>query len=120
MSFQQKLDQVLSRYKDVQDILSQSAQLEPEKLKELSKEFSDLSKVATMIQQLRTKEQSLEDTVELLEQGADPELKDLAQEEKELLKGEIEQLNHQIRVLLLPKDKNDERNVIIEIRAGTG
>lgn len=120
MSFQQRLDQVLSRYQEIQETLSQSASLSPNELKTLSKEFSNLSDVAGLIKDLRFKEKELTELLEMVTQETDIEVKELACEEAETLKADIESLNHRIRVLLLPKDKNDERNVIIEIRAGTG
>ncbi|MDR3285794.1 MAG: peptide chain release factor 1 [Holosporales bacterium] len=116
---QKKLDQVLKRYEEINEQLSRSAKMDPGELKVLSKEFSDLSKVADLIKILRKTENELKE-VELLALENDSEIKELANNEIYLLKEKIEALNHEIRVMLLPKDSNDERNAIVEIRAGTG
>lgn len=114
---QKKLDQVLERYEEVKNLLSMSSELKQDDLKKLSKEFSSLSKIAEVIKELRKQENNLKEAEVLLK---DPELKDLANEEYFSAKDKIEDLNHQIRLLLIPKDENDERDAIIEVRAGTG
>jgi peptide chain release factor 1 len=87
----------------------------------LSKELSQISKIADEIHALRKAEAELKASEELShDQDLDPDLKELINDDIERLKKQIEEQNHNIRVMLLPKDNNDERNVIIEIRAGTG
>jgi peptide chain release factor 1 len=119
MSLQEKLDQVLKRYEDVSAALAMSAQMNQDELKQLSKEFSELSKIADLIKSLRAAETEISEA-EVLSEDDDPAIKDLASNEIFILKDRIESLQKQINVLLLPKDSNDERNVVLEIRAGTG
>jgi peptide chain release factor 1 len=121
MSVQQKLDHILQRYEEVAEALSHSAEKGQDELKSLMKEFSELSKIATAVKEIHAKEAERE-YAELLMNDSDspPEMRALANSEAYALKERIEQLNNELRVLLIPKDSNDERNAIIEIRAGTG
>lgn len=121
MSFQERLDQVLSRCETIRTSLENVAALSQEEMARLSKEFAELSKVAEVIRDLRKAEKELEDSHTLLaDPDLDPELKDMAQTDIERLKKEIADKNHVIRLMLLPKDHDDSRNVILEVRAGTG
>lgn len=121
MSFQERLDQVLSRCETIRTSLENVTALSQEEMARLSKEFSELSKVAEVIRDLRKAEKELEDSHTLLaDPDLDPELKDMAQTDIERLKKEIADKNHTIRLMLLPKDHDDSRNVILEVRAGTG
>lgn len=121
MSFQERLDQVCVRFDEVKAALENVAELNAEDRTRLSKEFAELSKVADSIHALRKSEQELADVQTLLtEPELDAELKAMALEDAEHLKKTIEEQNHAIRLLLLPKDHDDSRNVILEVRAGTG
>ncbi|MDR0632630.1 MAG: peptide chain release factor 1 [Holosporales bacterium] len=121
MSIKTKLDQILLRYENVGAQLSKSFELSQDDLRKLSKEFSDLSKIAGLVKELRCTEATLAETKALFRDTVDdPELRELANNEVIALKERIDSLNHQILIMLLPKDTNDERNAIIEIRAGTG
>jgi peptide chain release factor 1 len=95
--------------------------MEQQEMTRLSKEYSGLSKIADAIRKLRGAEADLSSSIDMLgESEVDQELKELINSDIERLKKDVEAINHEIRVMLLPKDMNDERNVIIEIRAGTG
>lgn len=121
MSIQGRLDQVLKRYDEIRLALENVTEFSQAEMTQLSKEFSHLSKVSEAIRALRKAEEDLMNSKKLLnEPNTDSELKDLIYEDIERLKDTIEARNHEIRVMLLPKDSNDERNAIIEIRAGTG
>jgi len=83
------------------------------------REHADLNKIVTAYRQYRQTLQNLEESLELLK-DTDPEIKDLARDEVATLTREKENLEAELKTLLLPKDPNDAKNVIVEIRAGTG
>jgi len=83
------------------------------------REHAELNKIVTAYRQYKQTLQGLDESQDLLK-DADPEIKDLAREEVATLNRQKEDLESELKKLLLPKDPNDEKNVIIEIRAGTG
>jgi peptide chain release factor 1 len=85
-----------------------------------AKARSELEPLVDKYRQLKSVLNELSDAREMVSQGEDQELRALAQEELERLEGEKARLTQELKLLLLPKDPNDERNVIVEIRAGTG
>ena len=90
---------------------------DPEKLKKLNREQKELAPVVEAFRAYRRAESDLRDAQELL---SDPEMKELAQEELESAKETIARLEEELKVLLLPRDPNDSRNVVMEIRGGVG
>jgi peptide chain release factor 1 len=121
MSLELKLDKVLQRFAMIRDQLSTGTVADPQEFAKLSKEFSDLTPLAEQIMVWQKKRQELEETRLLVAaSGEDPVLKNMAQEEIHDLEHTISDLENAIKVLLLPKDEADDRNVIVEIRAGTG
>ena len=87
----------------------------------LMKEYRELEPVAECIERCRAAQSALEQAQELMdESGADPELRELAREEFLAKKEELRALNEELKTLLLPRDENDDRSVIIEIRGGAG
>lgn len=121
MSFDIKLDRLVARHNDLRDILATHTMDNPAEFAKLSKEYSDLTDIAESILALRQKQKNLKEAEELLgESGLDGSMRELAQMEVLALKEEIPTFEHHIRVLLLPKDVDDERNAILEVRAGTG
>ena len=116
MSFKQTLDQLLARHEEVGHKLSQGVDDSKEFVK-LSKEYAELDEVAIAIRSLREAEKELQDTQEMLK---DPEMREMAEQEVATLKKLIPELEQKIQFSLLPKDVDDERNAILEIRAGTG
>lgn len=113
-----KLIGIKERYQAIIDKLG-SPGLDQALMLKLNKERSQLEPIAEAFDQLEKDESELSDNNELLK-DADPDLKALAKEEIDRLKMAIDELNERIKVLLLPKDPLDEKNVILEIRAGTG
>ena len=88
---------------------------------ELMKEYKSITPIVEKYQELKKVEKSVSDSEELLkESGIDKELKELAEEELHTSKADVERLGEELKILLLPHDPNDERNVIVEIRAGAG
>ena len=90
---------------------------DPELVSRLNKEQKELEPTATAYRSLVKAQQMLCDAQELL---SDPELKELAQEEERQARETVERLEQEIKILLLPRDPNDDKNVIVEIRAGVG
>lgn len=115
----EKLDQVLNRFNAVQAELASGPEGDAFVL--LSKEYAELSPVANKVQAMRDAEHERSGLEEILEDpDADKEMMALAHDELGLLGETIEALEDEIQILLLPKDAADERNVILEVRAGTG
>lgn len=120
MNFIQKLDAILIRYNDIHDQLS-SGVLTPPEMAKLSKEYSDMEHIAASIQAFKLtmdEWQSLTDMIK--DEALDLEMKNFALAELEDLKKKMPQLEQEVKVLLLPKDEDDDRNAILEVRAGTG
>jgi len=118
----EKLESVAQRSEELTKLLSDPAVLaEPETLRRYAKEQADLRPVVTAYQEYRKRQQELRENQELLESEApDSEFAALIKEEVTSLTARLETLATEIRTLLLPRDPNDERGVIMEIRAGTG
>ena len=92
-----------------------------EKFKSLMKEHKNLTPIIETYRYYRAAEDNLAGAKELLDEGGlDPDMKELAEEEIKTAKGDMEKLAEELKILLLPRDENDDRNVIVEIRAGTG
>jgi len=116
---EKKLDTIQNRYKELQEIIS-DPQLpqNPTRYKETMREYGHLDETMTVISEFRSKTQELLDAREMAE--ADPELKELAGEEMEALEGTIERIVQKLKVLIVPRDPLDGKDIIVEIRAGTG
>ena len=113
-----KIEELERRFQELEALLSDPAVIanQPE-FRKLSREHSDL---LPLVEAYRRYRKVLEEIAENQELLGDPEMKEMAAEELESLKVEQERLDSEIKLLLLPKDPNDSRNVILEIRAGTG
>ncbi|ARN85286.1 peptide chain release factor 1 [Candidatus Nucleicultrix amoebiphila] len=121
MSFDKKLDQVTARFYELRDLLAQGSFSDNQDYGRLSKEYSDLKDVSDAITELRKTQKEFQDLKSMLDDSqADPELRKIAESEYVSVKDKIPDLEKRIKILLLPKDKDDERNAILEIRAGTG
>ncbi|UYN94133.1 MAG: peptide chain release factor 1 [Enhydrobacter sp.] len=116
MSLLQKLDQVVARHAELQAALSGGA-LDSQKFVSASKEYAELGPLVDAVNAWRKAEQDLKDTEAL---AADPEMKAIAEEEAAELRKRLPELERTVKLMLLPKDAADERNAILEIRAGTG
>ncbi len=116
---QEKIDQILSRHKEIETQMSSNP--DQETFVKLAKEFSDLGPVVEKIRELEMAKQEFSDLEELLaDSDTDAEMKQMAEEEISPLKIVIEKFSDQLQVLLLPKDAADDKNAILEVRAGTG
>ena len=114
-----KLDSVLSRHRMVEAELS--GQPDRDSFVRLSREFAELDPVVALVRTYRAAQSELADIESLLSDPAtDPEMRSLAESERPDLQARVSDLEREIKLALLPKDAMDERNVILEIRAGTG
>lgn len=117
----EKLKDIESRYAEVESALGDAAQVSnQQRLMELSKTHAELSPIVSAYQEYQQLESAIEETHSLIETETDDEMVELVQEELENLTAKKEELTETLKRLLIPKDPNDEKNVIIEIRAGTG
>lgn len=118
MSFAEKLDKVIERRRELGEILG-TGTIDPKSFAKLSKEYSDLEPVVTAIETLRATQSELAD-LETLRNEGDPEMKAMAEAEYFALKGKLPEIEREVQAMLLPKDAADEKNAILEVRAGTG
>ena len=121
MSLKNNIDKIIQRETEIEQLLVNSSNLKPVELVELSKELSDIKPVTELAKKKDIFLQELLDLSEILNDNkADDDIKKIALSEFEFLKEKISILERDIQFALLPKDKDDTRNVIIEVRAGTG
>ena len=121
MSLKKNIEKILHRESVIEKLLVNSSILKSSELAELSKELSDLRSISDLAKNKNLLDRELLDLNEMLnDQGLDDEIKIMASTELNPLKEKIENLEKDIQFALLPKDKDDKRNVILEVRAGTG
>ncbi|MBQ7307044.1 MAG: peptide chain release factor 1 [Clostridia bacterium] len=117
----EKLDKIISRYEEIGNLLMDPDVVSDNKKRiELGKERTDLEELYTEALKLKQLENDYNSIVLMLEIETDEELKLMAQEEELALKNEISKCEENLKFMLLPKDENEKRNVILEIRPGTG
>lgn len=90
------------------------------RFRKLMKEQNDLTPIVETYKEYKANKKAIEDSLAMLEEETDEEMRELAKEELNDAKARVEELEHKLKVLLLPKDPNDEKNVMVEIRAGAG
>ena len=121
MSIDSSMDKVLERRQEVEIQLSRSAELSNKELADFSRELSELRPVCEQIELVRSLESELQDAMTMIAEAAgDQEMQAMAEAEVALLKDRIPGEKDRLQLLLLPKDKDDSRNAILEVRAGTG
>ncbi len=121
MSLKNNIDKIIQREAEIEQLLVNSFNLKPSELVELSKELSDIKPITDLAKKKDVMLQELLDLSDILNDNeADDDIKKVALSEFEFLKEEINILERNIQFALLPKDRDDTRNVIIEVRAGTG
>ncbi|MPX83122.1 peptide chain release factor 1 [Moraxella catarrhalis] len=117
-SLRHRLDQMVDRFEEVTALLSDPDTIsDNKKFRELSMEHSDLSEITTTWQDFVQAEADLQTANEMLD---DPEMKEMALDEIEVARANIETLEERLNVMMLPKDPNDKATAFLEIRAGTG
>ena len=120
MSLEKNISRLLSRKDEIEERLSSSS-LDTADLMHLSKELSDLRPIAEQAAKVQKLKMELSDAENLIkDQDADAEMAALAEDEIQEIRPKITEEEYQLKLLLLPKDKDDSRNAILEIRAGTG
>ena len=114
------IEKFFKRKLEIEETLSTS-NLDPKEYATLSKELSDVTQVTDLSSLINSKKNELEDLYILLkDKESDADLQDMAREESKMLENELNSLNKKLELAILPKDKDDQRNVILEVRAGTG
>lgn len=109
-----RLEEVLNQLSEP-DVASDT-----ERFRRLMKEQSDLTPIVEAYREYKQNQQNIEESLMLLDEESDEEMRELAKEELNASKAKVEGLEETLKILLLPKDPNDEKNVIVEIRAGAG
>ena len=116
-----RLEDLLIRYEELMSELSEpDVANNPERFRKLMKEQSDLTPIVEAYKEYKQCKQNIEDSLAMLDEETDEEMKELAKEELNDSKARVEELEQKLKILLLPKDPNDHKNVIVEIRAGAG
>ncbi|WP_376695337.1 peptide chain release factor 1 [Wenzhouxiangella sp. EGI_FJ10305] len=116
----QRLDEARERFEELEHLLASPDVIgDRHQFEQLSREYAELEPVIQVWQQFRGNERAMEEAKELLE-ASDGEMRQMARDELGSLESNSEALEQQLQKLLLPRDPNDERNIFLEIRAGTG
>ena len=120
MSFEANLGRVESLHRELEGMLSSSEALNAEEITKISKELSELTPIAEKVLELRSMENELNEAKSMLSDNTDDELEVLIKSEINDLSIRLPILKNELQRLLLPKDEADEKNAILEVRAGTG
>ena len=116
-----KLDDMLIHYEELMLMLGDpDVTQDTKRFTRLMKEQADLAPIVEAYKQYKQAKQDVEDSLALLEEENDEEMREMAKEELSDARKRIEDLEHELKILLLPKDPNDDKNIILEIRAGAG
>ncbi|HXO00853.1 MAG TPA: peptide chain release factor 1 [Stellaceae bacterium] len=118
-SLESRLDQLVRRHAELGEAMAATG-LSGTDFTKLSKEYSELSPIVDVIGALRQAQSEMAAATEMAGAGDDPEMKALAEEEVQSLRERLPELEMRVRMSLVPKDADDERNAILEVRAGTG
>lgn len=117
----EKIEIFDKRYSELsQRLYEPSVAADPEKYQKTMKELKSIEEIVLTYREYKQAVKSQNESIEILEESGDSDLKELAQLELDEAKQNIEELSEKLKILLLPKDPNDERNVIVEIRGGAG
>ncbi len=116
-----KLEDLLIRFEEVLNELNEPTVANNQaRFQKLMKEQSDLQPIVDAYREYKDCKQTVEDSLAMLEEESDEEMREMLKEELSDSKKRIEELERELKILLLPKDPNDDKNVIVEIRAGAG
>ena len=116
-----KLEDLLIRLEEILSELQEpDVANDPNRFRKLMKEQNELTPIVEAYKEYKACKQALEDSLEMLNEETDEEMRELAKEELNDAKKRVEELEQELKILLLPKDPNDDKNVIVEIRAGAG
>ncbi len=116
-----KLEDLLIRYEELMSELGEPGVADnPDRFKRLMKEQSDLAPIVEAYKEYRKSKQDIEDSLEMLDAESDDDMREMLKEELAAARENVSKLEDRLKILLLPKDPNDDKNVIVEIRAGAG
>ena len=116
-----KLESLVDRLDTVlQELNDPSVASDQNRFRDLMKEQNELTPIVEKYKEYTAEKQNVEDSLELLNEETDEELKELAKEELAESKENVEKLEEELKILLIPKDPNDDKNIIVEMRAGAG
>ena len=116
-----KLDDLIARYEEIMNELHEPTVADNQaRFRSLMKEQSNLQPIVEAYTEYKKCKETVEDSLSMLESENDDEMREMLKEELNDAKKRIEELEQQLKILLLPKDPNDDKNVIVEIRAGAG
>ena len=116
-----KLEDLLIRLEEILSELQEpDVASDPNRFRKLMKEQSELTPIVEAYKEYKACKQNIEESLELLNEESDEDMRELAKEELNESKARVEELEHELKILQLPKDPNDDKNVVVEIRAGAG
>ena len=116
-----KLEDLLQRFEEILNELSEpSVTSDQKRFTALMKEQSDLTPIVEAYKEYKQCKQDIEDSLALLDEETDEDMREMLKDELASAKDRVEELENTMKILLLPKDPNDDKNVIVEIRAGPG
>ena len=116
-----KLEDLLIRLEEILSELNEPGVAnDPARFQKLMKEQSELQPIVDAYKEYKDCQQTVEESLSMLDEESDEEMREMLKEELAEAKKRIEELEHELKILLLPKDPNDSKNVIVEIRAGAG
>ena len=116
-----KLEDLLIRFEEIMGELNEpDVTANQERFRALMKEQSDLTPIVEAYREYKKCNQDIEDSLMMLDEENDPDMREMLKEELNSAKTRVSELEEELKILLLPKDPNDEKNVIVEIRAGAG
>ncbi len=116
-----KLEDILKRFEEIEEeMMNPDIMNDQNRYRSLRKEHSDLSDIVEKYKEYKDTQNSIEDSLAMLDEESDEDIRELAKEELNECKQKIVQIEEELKILLLPKDPNDEKNVIVEIRGGAG
>lgn len=117
----EKIEIIKQRFDEVSDLIIQPDIISDQKRYiKISKEYKDLKKILDRGELYKTLMSNLEEAQEIIADGSDSEMVEMAKIELEEAKGQLPKLEEEIKVLLIPKDPEDAKNIVVEVRAGTG
>ena len=116
-----KLEDLLIRFEEILGELHEpTVANNQERFRKLMKEQSDLTPIVEAYKEYKQSKQDISDSLSMLEEESDEDMREMLKDELNSAKKRVEELEQELKILLLPKDPNDDKNVIVEIRAGAG
>lgn len=116
-----RLDDLLARFEEILNELAEPTVANDQaRFQKLMKEQSDLQPLVDAYRAYKKAKETIDDSLSMLEEESDEEMREMLKEELSDAKKQVEELEHQLKILLLPKDPNDDKNIMVEIRAGAG